>query len=429
MKITNLLELNKALEEDLLLEVENSISIDETIHLKKGQKLIGTNDNVFLSFINGGSIELEGDNEISNLSIQTTPSKRAIRLKSNLEDLGEIKLKDLTITGMVQILTKAPNKYLDVKIENMDIVSSDSRNYPQRPMKYGVNVYQGALTIYNYNPDKESLINVDIDGIKLGRKNAPVIGSGVFIGGLNDDTGRIEVNNLVTDDIYSNGMIPTGQPNLITGAIFIVQSTNAKNILTRGNTVTYGTNDMVLDVWGKVEKWVVEKPIVSYGQSAIGFVNFGEVDYFKANSPIKTYGLGARGFNQYDGTIKEAIFDSIETVGEGSIGMQVSKPVGKIEIINSVKTKGSIGETLVKGVIMELAADAISIKEGGVVENLVIGENLEVGGKEVVAYHVDKGQVKKFSLNGKIIAEDDSSQEVKIENYGETDTTDIKEYL
>lgn len=429
MKVTNLLELNKALDEDLLLEIENSIAIDESIHLKKGQKLIGINDNVFISFINGGSIELEGDNEISNLSIQTTPTKRAIRLKSSHEDLGEIKLKDLIITGMVQILTKAPNKYLDVKIENIDIVSSDSRNYPQRPMKYGVNVYQGALTIYNYNPDKESLINVDIDGIKLGRKNAPVIGTGVFIGGLNDDTGRIEANNLVTDDIYTNGMIPTGQPNLITAAIFIVQSTIAKKILTRGNTVTYGTNDMVLDVWGKVEKWVVEKPIVSYGQSAIGFVNFGEVEYFKANSPIKTYGLGARGFNQYDGTIKEAIFDSIETIGEGSIGMQVSKPVGKIEVINDVKTKGSIGQTLVKGVIMELAADAISIKEGGLVEDLTVGGNLEVGGKEVVAYHVDKGQVKKFSLNGQIIAKDDSSQEVKIENHGETDTTDIKEYL
>lgn len=58
-----------------------------------------------MSFINGGGIELTGDNEISNISIQTSPDKRAIYIDYNLEDLKEIALKNLTVTGMVQLLT------------------------------------------------------------------------------------------------------------------------------------------------------------------------------------------------------------------------------------------------------------------------------------------------------------------------------------
>ena len=76
-----------------------------SIKLKEGQKLISNKKNILLSFINGGGIELTGDNEISNISIQTSPDKRAIYIDSNLEDLKEIALKNLTVTGMVQLLT------------------------------------------------------------------------------------------------------------------------------------------------------------------------------------------------------------------------------------------------------------------------------------------------------------------------------------
>ena len=110
---------------------------------------------------------------------------------------------------------------MTVNINGLDIVSADSRNYPERPMKYGVIVYQGALTIYNFNPEEGSEIKVYAQNISLGRKHAPVIGSGIFISGFNDEAGKIIIEKLTTNEIYSNGMIPTGQPNLITGAVFI----------------------------------------------------------------------------------------------------------------------------------------------------------------------------------------------------------------
>lgn len=42
----------------------------------------------------------------------------------------------------------------------------------------------------------------------------------------------------------------------------------------RGPVVTYGVNDMVLDNWGNVDRWIVEQKLTSYGPSGIGFVNF-----------------------------------------------------------------------------------------------------------------------------------------------------------
>lgn len=428
MKVKNYIDLQKAIDLNEDIELTNSINAVDTIKLNKGQKIFSNEENLLLSFINGDGLALSGDNEISNVAIQTTPSRRAIYIDSKEEDLGEIKLNNLTITGMVQLLTRGNNKKLSVKIETLDILAADARNYPERPMKYGVNVYQGALTIYNFNPKEGSEIRVSAENISLGRQKAPVIGSGVFISGFNDESGKVIIEKLTTNDIYTNGMIPTGQPNLITGAIFIVYGAHAKEIISKGKTVTYGTNDMVLDVWGEVDDWISKDKILSYGSSAIGFVNFGQVKNYRAEAEVKTFGLGARGFNQYDGSIENAEFKSIKTLGDGSIGMQFSKPVGTITIKEDVETTGSTGETLVKGEIKELQADGISVLEGGEIEKLVVEGNLTTKGEEVVSYHVNGGKVKSFELKGKISVENENSKEVLIENNGESDLTDLREY-
>lgn len=423
MKVKNYIELEKALREgEKIIELANSMSVPNGISLGDGQKLISGGNDVFLSFINGDGVSLSGDNEISNISIQTSPDKRAIYIDSSLEDLKEIKLSNLTITGMVKLLTRGKNKKLSLKIENMDIVAADTRKYPERPMKYGVNVYQGALTIYNYNPDSDSEIRVRIDGISIGRNMAPVIGSGLFISGFSDDTGRVYVERLATNDIYSNGMIPTGQLNLITGGIFIVYGAHAKEIVSNGTVKTYGTNDMVLDVWGSVDSWIAREKIVSYEPSGIGFVNFGEVKDFRAEGNIETYGLGARGFNQYDGTIENAYFENIETLGDGSIGMQFSKPVGKITIGKNVTTHGSTGQTLVKGEIKTLNADAISVLAGGSIEELNVLGDIVTNGENSVGYHVNGGLVKNMNLAGKISVNEKISRDIVIENGGQSNT-------
>ncbi|WP_300410975.1 hypothetical protein [Lagierella sp.] len=429
MQVKDYLELYDAVESGQKdIEVTNSIGLPRGFKLPKGVAIHGKDRNILLSFISGDGIGLSGDNEISNISIQTSGNNRGIYIDSQESDLGTIFLRDLTVTGMVQLLTRGKNKKLNIDIENLDIPYADSRNYSERPMKYGVNVYQGALTVYNFNPDDDSQITFKGKGISIGRENSPVLGSGLFISGFNDEKGKVEVETLETGEIYSNGMIPKGQPNLITGGIFIVYGAHAKEIISNGVVKTYGNNDMVLDVWGVVENWVVNENIISYGSSGIGFVNFGTVKNFKATKNIKTYGLGARGFNQYDGTIGKAYFESIKTVGDGSIGMQFSKPVGEITV-GEVETLGSTGQTLVKGEIKELAADGISVLEGGEIDRLEVKGNITTKGNEVVSYHVNGGKVKEFSIAGEIVAKGKESKEVLVENSGETDQKDLEKYL
>lgn len=430
MKVKNYMELEDAIKSNSeTIELINSISVPNGISLKEGQRLISNEENIFLSFINGDGIALSGNNEISNISIQTTPNKRAIYIDSSLEDLREINLNNLTVTGVVQLLTRGKNKKLAVNIKNLDIVAADARSYSERPMKYGVIVYQGALTIYNFNPDEESEIKVYVENVSVGREKAPVIGSGIFISGFSDEKGPVTVEKLTTGDVYSNGMIPTGQPNLITGGIFIVYGAFAKEIVSNGLVKTYGTNDMVLDVWGSVDNWTTKNKIISYGPSGIGFVNFGNVKNFKAEENIETYGLGARGFNQYDGTIENAYFKGIKTVGDGSIGMQFSKQVEKITIGEAITTYGSSGQTLVKGEIKVLKADAISVLEGGSIDELEILGDLTVNGEDVVGYHINGGLVKNIKLVGQINASANKSKAVVIENGGQSDLTDIEKYI
>jgi hypothetical protein len=77
----------------------------------------------------------------------------------------------------------------------------------------------------------------------------------------------------------------------------------------RGPVTTYGANDMVLDNWGVVDRWVADDKITSHGPSGIGLVNFGTINVLEMNAPIETFGQGARGFNVYIGTVKMAEFE------------------------------------------------------------------------------------------------------------------------
>lgn len=186
---------------------------------------------------------------------------------------------------------------------------------------------------------------------------------------------------------------------------------------------------MVLDVWGDVDLWIVKDEIMSYGVNGIGFVNFGRVGTFRSEKGITTFGLGARGFNQYDGTIENALFKEIRTYGDGSVGMQFSRPVGNITVDKGVFTYGSIGRTLVKGVIMDLYADAVSVLKGGEIERLTISEDLVTEGAGVVTFHINGGDVKEVSIGGKIVASGPGARRLVIENGGRAEEESIRGYL
>ena len=150
-----------------------------------------------------------------------------------------------------------------------------------------------------------------------------------------------------------------------------------------GPVTTYGPNDMVLDNWGTVGRWSAEEKITSYGPSGIGFVNFGTVDTLYAKAPIETFGQGSRGFNVYTGTVHAAEFERIVTHADGAVGIQISRPVGQISVRRGIETYGGTGDSLVKGVVMKLAAIALSIKPGGSARKIAITGGLITHGAGV----------------------------------------------
>ncbi|WP_225315092.1 hypothetical protein [Neisseria zalophi] len=373
-----------------------------------------------LTFSNSDGIAITKNNRIADLNIQTDVKHRAVYNVLQEKDLGKFDFNNLTLVGQFSFITRAGTQSAKLNINNLDIVACDARHHPEQPQKYGVNVYQGALTVYNFNSQKDSRIDLTIDNIRIGREHAPVLGSGLFVSGFGDEGGQVVADRITTQAVYSDGRLPFGVPDIITAAVFIVYGAKVKELVHHENIVTYGVNDMVLDTWGHVDNWLSEKNVLSYGPSGIGFVNFGTVGNFVVKGEVATYGMGARGYNQYDGTVDNIEFGSISTYGDGSIGIQLSRKIGKLTVHGDVKTYGSEGDSLVKGVVLRLKPLALSIQSGGEAEQIHIGGNLETLGDGVSALDVKKGgKIQAMQVGGEIVAKGKGSQRLVIEEGAE----------
>lgn len=276
----------------------------------------------------------------------------------------------------------------------------------------------GGFTLWNRNEDESVVITADLRGISAGSEKSPIRGSGVFVGGHGDwdghgDGGTLEVSTLRTEEIHTDGDIPAGTPDLISGGVFVISGAVVEEVVNDGPVTTYGQNDMVLDNWGEVRSWIATAPVTSKGPSGIGFVNFGRLGRLDVRAPVQTFGTGARGFNVYDGSLEHASFESIATHGDGSTGVQVSKPLGVLEIRGDLRTEGGEGMSLVKGVQMTLKAIALSVKPGGSVGRVAIGGELRTSGAEVVTLEVE-GEIAEIEVAGGISATGTGSDAVHL---------------
>lgn len=426
VEVKNPTELIQALTaKDTSIVLTRSVMLTHSITLPNATSLSGKpqEDSALpiLMFQDSDGVGLTANNTVKNLIIHVPTNHRSIFNTNYETDLGSFNFENLELNGQFSFLSKSKLDNTLLNLKNINIVAADTRGYLEQPQKYGVNVLQGALTIYNLSPDKNSLITLNAKKISIGQKNSPVIGSGVFIAGFGNNGGRVEIDDLSTNDVYSTGKIPLGVADIITGAVFIVNGAHAKKVTQRGETTTYGVNDMVLDAWGEVDDWDVMGSVTSYGPSGIGFVNFGTVKSFNVQAPIETFGLGARGYNQYDGTLEEGHFSSIMTFGDGSIGVQISKKVGHLTFDGGIVTHGGIGNSLVKGVIIDLPAYALSIKDGGIVSNLTVKGNVQTKGNGVASYNVEsKAIINKMTVTGKISATGKGSEPLNIQDGAQT---------
>jgi hypothetical protein len=348
------------------LIVDADLTDVPTVRLAAGQTLTGGNSAVTVRFARGqDGLQLSTDNTVEGLSLRADADRRAVFNDTGVAHLGRLTLRRLSVSGVVQLLAREQVRGGHVEAHGIDIVSADARGYGDRPKGYGVEVIQGAFTLWNQQTEPALALTADLTDLSAGRSGAPVRGSGIFVSGGGDAGGRLIVRRLETGEIHSDGGIAPGTPDRITGGVFTVYGAFVDTVRNRGPVTTYGPNDMALDNWGTVDRWVVDAKITSYGPSGIGFVNFGTVGVLRVDAPIETFGQGARGFNVYTGTVRDAEFERVVTHADGAVGIQVSQPVGRIAVRRGIETYGGSGDSLVKGVVMRLSAIPLSIKPGG----------------------------------------------------------------
>ncbi|MFJ3958853.1 hypothetical protein [Arthrobacter sp. NPDC090010] len=363
-------------------------------------------------------VRLTTDNTLEDVTILTSRDEVALLNDTSVERLGTLVLRNVTTRGQILLLADQAVRSGHVNAENVVVTTADVRGGALRPHGFGVEALQGAFTLWNLQSDPEVVLTAELRGVSAGSAEEPVRGSGVFVGGHGDwngqsDGGTIQVSELRTGEIHTDGAIPPGTPDLISGGVFVISGAEVERVATDGAVTTYGQNDMVLDNWGEVSLWEVSAPVTSHGPSGIGFVNFGGLGVLDVRAPITTTGKGARGFNLYDGSLKAATFDSIVTTGGGSVGIQISKPMGSLTVRGDVTTKGGEGLSLVKGVQVLLQAVALSVKRGGVVESIEIGGRLSTRGDRVVTLEVG-GEVASFTVGEGIEAHGEGSDAVHL---------------
>jgi hypothetical protein len=355
-----------------------------SFRLSAGQRLSAANAATSLHFAAGqDGLQVSTDNHVENLHLIADLDRRAIFNDTGVASFGQLALRNLRITGAVQLLARDRLRGGHIDAHDIDVVAADARGYQERPKGYGVEVIPGAFTLWNQHVDPTVTITADLMGLRAGRAGAPVRGSGIFVGGGGDDGGALIVLRLETAAVHSDGGIAKGTPDRISGGVFVVSGAVVDEVHNRGPVTTYGPNDMVLDNWGAVDTWIADEKITSYGPSGIGFVNFGSLNLLQVNAPIETFGQGARGFNVYAGTLRAAEFERVVTHADGAVGVQISQPVDKIVVRRGIETFGGTGDSLVKGVVVKLAAIALSVKPGGSVGKVEIAGGLITHGDGV----------------------------------------------
>lgn len=332
--------------EDQEITLLNSLLIPQSVQLAPGVTITATREKLgFLSFPYGDGIGIQANNTIKNIVIQTKVDGRAIYVNSLKKDLGKIQLKNLRITGQIQILLRGHNQNLDLTMEQVDIIAADTRLRMEKNLANQLSVSQGALTLFNCSSQSDSIITATLKNITIGRHEAPVIGAGIFIAGFNETAGKVKVDFLSHGDIFSNGMIQDAQLHKSSGAVCILEGVHVKEILSEGPLTSYGAHDHVIYNWGTVDRWTVKGAVRSHGQHAEGLLNKGEIGFFKAEKMVETFGTEACALALHGGKLEEGYFLSMSSSGKDSYTLSIKKEaiLKKLEIEETIEHKGEGG--------------------------------------------------------------------------------------
>jgi hypothetical protein len=232
-----------------------------TLHLRPGQTLRAAGGGAELQFLPGcDGVCLSRDNALVGLSLRAGAAQRAVFNDEQVPDLGRLCLLALRVSGQVQILARGAGRAGHVDVDGLDIEAADTRARYDRPRGCGVEVLQGAFTLWNQHSDANSVISARLKGLSAGRAGAPVIGSGVLVSGGGLQGGRIVVTLLQTGAVHSQGRIEPGAAGQLGGGVFTSLGAIVALVGSEGAVMTCGANDMMFDHAGAVNDRIAEAP-------------------------------------------------------------------------------------------------------------------------------------------------------------------------
>lgn len=357
---------------DLLIAVETGVEVIEIaapigglppLALSRGQTIIGKGAATPLSFVHDG-LSLSGTNSLKSLHINCPATASAINVAPGATECGSFHLSECQCEGVVHLVFDDNAGDVTLAIAGIAVTCANATALLPRPAGNGVEVQQGALTVWNRSvaPTVVTLVARDI---VIGSSAQPVGGTGLFVAGNQSGKGgTISLHQLETGPIFSDSMLPEGTTGIVAGGIFLLAGVNGEWVETLGDIVTWGANSVPIDTWGLIGHWRIDGNARSHGPSAVGMVNAGTLERCTINGEIETFGDGARGCCIYGptGTITAR---AIRTHGSAAAGLHVVDQLDAIILTDGVFTAGAPGQGLMKGRMIETPAHGVEVETSG----------------------------------------------------------------
>lgn len=195
--VTSLEELVRATSDPALqtITVAQHLSDVPEIHLSSNKILRGRPDRVsvlkFVPAVHG--VCLSSENVLARLVLLTSPDRFVIWNEECVSNLGTLTFRSIRTVGRVRLLACGAVRGGRVEIEGLDIVAADARSDNDRPHEHGVDVLQGAFTLWNMQSDSNVTITANLVGLSAGRFGSPVLGGGIFVSGAGEAGGQLSV--------------------------------------------------------------------------------------------------------------------------------------------------------------------------------------------------------------------------------------------
>lgn len=338
------------------IEIQGSIKNLDSFTLKPGQTLIGIRHAKLIFSPNQNGIVLSKDNAIKNIGIIVEPTKKAISNLAIHSSLGNIRLNHLQVTGQIQFLAKGAVQFANIDVRHVVISQFDSRFSPTIS-KYGIQAFQGAMTIWNQQHLPNSRINVTIQNLSVGTVQTPSQSSGLFLVGTTQG-GQVHAVSIKTDHIIIRGIDKKRDKRLVSG-IFNLGNSTIDALDINQPIITQDNFALGFDNWGNIQSFRLNETIETTGKNSNAVVNLGNISIAIIDAPIFTKGLGARGFSNY-GVINNAIINkNITTYGDGAVGLQNLGSIKHLVVSGKISTHGGQAKVFQLGKFKRLNADAI----------------------------------------------------------------------